>query len=315
MTDVSLKDGLGGWADPLATVSIIAATWLYLWRQGWIPVWQASPWVERARIESLVTALTIERVKEILGREPVTIRRWTAGPHNPKIRSLFFVLRRTYVEAFVDEQDRIYGYTIRARRPSFMGAIDLGAVRVRFGTTTLASAWVSFGPSLATQIYTRSQSYAEASAPWGASVFRTWAVGAVGYGGWGKGSIVERAITRLRREDRGGFESVVDLVQGLHEIGTVFDLESAPEGESRQLEMWVEVDKDALKRFRHAREKVTVNTVSVALQGPTYPLMLSLHSEELFVIDPPRGRRLARLKRHERRGERQWGKRLTHRFW
>lgn len=296
--------------SPLAAASIIVAALIFLAKSVFRPVWRASAMRERRMLNQLRTALTYIRFQEILGQEPNAYRE--LGEDNlesPKpLESRFFVLRRTYVEAFVDSDNRIYGYTVTLRRPTWMGTIDFAGIHVRLGWTSLNDAWADIRPTLLAIPLVRDYSLFELTTPSGASTGRSWAIGFQDSGpysaspfthwwnrtmmmvgflwSWLRGSRdIPRAL--LKR----AHESPEEQLRGLaHSMGwDSLEFATLPSG-------WNESS-----AVQNVRSHLRVNSVSVTVNdGIRYP-MLTLHSWDTFWADPPDAR--ARLQRRQYRRE------------
>ena len=117
--------------SPLTSLSLMLAALVFLWRSIAIPLWRLSAAYERQTINRLATALTYERFLEVVGREPNAYRRLEMHPGDNPLESRFFVLRRTFLEAFIDDRHQVYGYTITLRRPTVMGPISMAGFAVR----------------------------------------------------------------------------------------------------------------------------------------------------------------------------------------
>ncbi|GIL37609.1 hypothetical protein PDTK01_36840 [Phycicoccus sp. DTK01] len=270
-----MEGNVGSWADPLTTVSLLAAAWLYIWRAAILPAMHAGPRYERLRIQGLLRALTLSRAKEILGCEPAHVAQMESEDSGHSGMQVYhFNLRRTHVRVFVKSDSTVYGFTVLLRRPSLMGAVDLGGVKARLGLTPIASAWCrDVEPSFANSPYTRSHSYAESSFGWGYTTYRTWAAGCVHYGSCGPGPLLY-TFWNWRKPKNDGHTTLVRLAGSLGSPWRPLDLRS----------LHPEVEDD--------RRSVAVNLLAVALQGKLLSQMVEMHDQHMSLLDgePPIGR-------------------------
>jgi hypothetical protein len=272
-------------ADPLTTVSILAAAWLYIWRAGIVPLWQRSPWVERRKIHQLASARTLDEAARILDA-PMVLRRskqdFPGTESEPQLAGYVYSLLRTAIEVFTREDGVIYGYTVRSGRFSRLGEIDVAGLKVTLGRTSLLETWAEFFgdwtgerdrlPSKVAFHYSRGGGVIEATDPWGATRDRSWAVGSASFGDLsGAGKIqVPKWYTRMcaaapwrRRFDRIYYESSDDYAYEriFKWFGTVLS----------------DLDPRQFHELANVRGKYTVNLVSTAHQGPITYQMVQLH--------------------------------------
>lgn len=292
--------------SPLAASSVIVAALIFSVKSFFAPLWKASAAHERRVLSGLSTALTYPRFHEVVGREPnayrdLNIRNGSSSGVVEDLQSRFFVLRRTYVEAFVDKEDRVYGYTVTLRKPTRMGAVNFAGLSLRLGHTSMRDAWKKGGPcpELIGLPAVRSYSVFEVSRGSGASTGRTWACGFLDSGA-GNASILnylrQRALSRSMPL-RGWLERLFKTRREPQKV-TIFE----PKNMSPEWQLWnaalqtgelgaigsspVEWATDP--QIQRCRGRVRVNSVAVALADEIRFSMLDLHTWDTFKIDPPK---------------------------
>lgn len=104
-------------------------------------LWYATPWMETKRLNDLGRAMTLSDFEKTLRTKEAGSRNFSRlGLDNrANLTSKFYILPRTYVEAFVEPNSNVYGYSIMLRRPGWLGTIRASHYRVKLGRTTFRS--------------------------------------------------------------------------------------------------------------------------------------------------------------------------------
>ena len=279
--------------SPLAATAVIFAALFFIGRTVFLPIWKVSASFERRQLNQLSTALTYPRFREIMGQEPNAYRELHKGG---ALESRFFVLRRCYVEAYVDSDNRIYGYTLTLRRRSSMGAINVGGLRVRLGRTRLINAWPGGGPEpeLIGLPIVRDYSLFEVSKPYGYTTGRAWAVGFLG-GTIQNESAFGLFLYRLRRIYSKALAYASRGKLGAHNpqeatdspYWKIWNSAGASNGEAKPGKFHKMPD-GWFQNMERERREIVVDCVSVALTSDIRFSMIQLHSWDIFHIDPPK---------------------------
>ncbi|MDI2019806.1 hypothetical protein PJL18_00298 [Paenarthrobacter nicotinovorans] len=130
--------------EPLSWLSSIVAGLLGLsvvfagFRPHIGALWHSTPWMETKRLNDLSRARNLAEFER-------TVRAKEAGSrdfarlgltNDANLTSKFYILPRTYVEAFIEPNNNVYGYSIMLRRPGWLGTIRASHHKVKLGRTT-----------------------------------------------------------------------------------------------------------------------------------------------------------------------------------
>lgn len=262
--------------SPLAASSVIIAALVFIFKSCVIPIWATTAEAERRRINQLSTAFTDQSFREVMGCEPRAFRDLgTPDTGLSGLRSRFYVLRRTYVEAFIDKENRVYGYTVSLRRPTLMGGINVGGLKVRLGHSTFSDVWPD-GARLICLPSVRNYSVFEATTGTGASADRTWAIGFRDFP-FSKKTwrwTIKRIFNRTRDSSAPHWEHTLwNAALGFGDLDKILDVPHA----------W-HIDSEV----QQARQNIHVTSVVVAFQDEISFSMVKLHSWDIFHFDPPK---------------------------
>ena len=301
-------DGFRGWLEtlePLSWLSSIVAALLGLgvilavFRPHIDRLWHATPWMETKRLNDLGRARNlVDFERTVRAREAGSRDFAGLGIPNPaNLTSKFYILPRTYVEAFIDANNNVYGYSIMLKRPSWLGTIKASYHKVRLGRTT-------FRTMHRGSIVTPSQrdfAYFELEQSSKVTTYRGFAAGISSGNASGRplsyyllaAPLVLRVLGRA--DDVGRFEEQME--RGYRSIRNHYNLE----GEQVVPRY---PDFDGTPDYELWRNNTAINYVSVAHQDDVLLNMINCHGDLIQNFNPwemPRqARRYGRMRRLRR---------------
>jgi hypothetical protein len=279
--------------SPLAVLSVLLAVLVFLVKSLVVPAWRLSKHYEQKLLSRLASALTYDRFREVIGAEPNAYRDLSLrSAQDPGHLGKLFILSRSYVEVFLDDENRVRAYTVYLRRGRL--TLDVAGRKVKLGKTSHAE--IMHGYMFAIIGYRSGRGFFELSGPWGVLAGRSWAWGDAPLGGR-PGLIVEwlpyplawlwywfkwRSLRRVRKLRQRFSRSSLSATSGPGRVHLLNCFSRAEEGVWLDLGSF-DIDKEA---FEKLRSRVKVTCVAASSSGDIQPYMLNLHEWEAAAADP-----------------------------
>jgi hypothetical protein len=211
------------------------------------------------------------QMEETLGATSITVLEADIPVGHPgstvQARNELLILPTVYVEAFVDQDQRVLAYTVTARKQESMPTVDAGNRTFELGSTRVSEAFEQddMVEEAAGACGARTISYYEISATSGAQLNRTIAIGTTAAGALPE----DYTFPGCRPESLYGLPLASPITEDISDV------------EIHQ------VTGEYLQQTSDYRSDLVINTVTFTAPGmPIAPEMISLHPQTVNSYDP-----------------------------